>query len=180
MKTYVALLRGINVSGQKAIHMTGLQESCASLGLKDVRTYLQSGNVVFKAGKSDTDKLATAIQAKIAQDFGHEVPVLVMSAHEFNLAANSNPLWQSGSDGKMFHATFLFQTVSNRGFEALKLPALSGEIAVLAGRAILLYCPRGYGTTKLNNNYFERALGVVATTRNWRTVLALQQLCETS
>ena len=77
----------------------------------------------------------------------------------------------------MFHATFLFQPVLKRSFEALKLPLAPGESAVLAGQVVLLHCPHGYGRTKLNNGYFEKVLGVAATTRNWRTVLALQQLC---
>lgn len=180
MTTYIALLRGINVSGQKTIRMAELQESCASLGLKDVRSYLQSGNLVFDSGRSDAAKLAGAIQARIAQDFEHEVPVLVMPADELDRLANSNPLRpESGADERLFHATFLFQPVARDSFEALRLPAASGEAAVLVGQAILLHCPHGYGRTKLNNGYFERALGVSATTRNWRTVLALHQLCET-
>jgi uncharacterized protein (DUF1697 family) len=177
MKTYVALLRGINVSGHNAIRMPELQASFSGLGFADVRTYLQSGNVVFSAGKSNESKLAAAIQARIKQDFGLEVPVLVMSANELEQVANANPLWpKAGGDEKLFHSTFLAEPVSPDRFEALKLPAAAGERAVLVGRAVLLHCPHGYGKTKLNNSYFERALGVTATTRNWRTVLALQQL----
>lgn len=178
MATYVALLRGINVSGKNSIRMPALEESFAGLGFADVRTYLQSGNVVFRAGQSDEGALAATIHARIAEDFGHAVPVLVMSAKELGLIADSNPLWpKSGGDEKLFHCTFLFQPVSARCFQALKLPAADGERAVLVGKVILLHCPHGYGRTKLNNNFFERALGVPASTRNWRTVLALQELC---
>ncbi len=180
MATYLALLRGINVSGQNTMRMPELQDSCASLGLGDVRTYLQSGNVIFSARRSAASRLATAIQAKILRDFGYEVPVLVMPRAELDLLVNSNPLRpQSGAEEKTFHATFLFAPVAQSGFQALELPAAAGETALLLGRTVLLHCPHGYGRTKLNNGYFERALGVVATTRNWRTVRALQQLCET-
>ncbi|MFA6901708.1 MAG: DUF1697 domain-containing protein [Gallionellaceae bacterium] len=178
MTTCIALLRGINVSGQKAIRMAGLQASLSALGLADVRTYLQSGNVVFRAEKADAGRLAAAIRARIAQDFGHEVAVLVMTAAQLDQIANANPLWpKDGGDEKLFYCTFLFEPVAASRFKALQLPAAEGEQALLAGNAVLLHCPHGYGKTKLNNNYFERALGVAATTRNWRTVLALQALC---
>jgi uncharacterized protein (DUF1697 family) len=178
MTTYVALLRGINVSGQNSIRMPELQDSFSDLGFAGVRTYLQSGNVVFRAAQSDTITLAAAIKARVTQDFGHVVAVLVMSAKDLNLVASSNPLWpKSGGEEQLFHCTFLFHPVSQSSFQALKLRAASGERAVLVGRAVLLHCPHGYGKTKLNNSFFERALGVFATTRNWRTVLALQELC---
>ena len=178
MQTYVALLRGINVSGQNAIRMPELRLLCARLGLEDARTYLHSGNVVFRAARSNARTLAGAIKAGIAQDFGHAVAVLVLARQELDSVANANPLRaRADADEKLFHATFLFDAVSPADFAALQLPAAAGEAARLLGRAVLLYCPHGYGTTKLNNAYFETALGVTATTRNWRTVRALQQLC---
>jgi uncharacterized protein (DUF1697 family) len=82
-----------------------------------------------------------------------------------------------GTDETLFHATFLFRPVSKAAFLKLKLPAQPGEQAVWGERAIYLFRPNGYGRTKLNNNFFEKAAGVLATTRNWRTLLALQTLC---
>ncbi len=181
LTTCLALLRGINVVGKNAIRMAELQALCASLSLQEVRTYLQSGNIVFKTSRPDTARLASAIQTRVAQDFGHDVPILVMSAQALDAVANSNSLGpKKGADETLFHCTFLFQPVPEREFRALKLPTLEGEAAALAGTVVLLHCPHGYGKTKLNNSYFERALGVTATTRNWRTVLALQQLCHAS
>lgn len=178
MATYVALLRGINVSGKNAIRMPELQDSFSGLGFTDVRTYLQSGNVVFRTDKkSDKVKLAALIAARIKQGFGHTVSVIVISEKELEHVIDSNPLGpKAGGDEKLFHSTFLAEPVSAARFKALKLPAVEGERAVLVGKAVLLHCPHGYGNTKLNNSYFERALGVTATTRNWRTVLALQKL----
>jgi len=184
MTTYVALLRGINVSGKNSIRMPALQNSISGLGFRDVQTYLQSGNIVFRTDPSDEATLAASIKTRIEQDFGHEVPVLVLSAKELDWIesptriANSNPFWpQTGGEEKLFHCTFLFQPVAPAIFQTLKLPAAAGERAVFVGSAVLLHCPHGYGKTKLNNSFFERALGVPATTRNWRTVLALQALC---
>ena len=82
-----------------------------------------------------------------------------------------------GTDETLFHATFLFRPVSKAAFLKLKLPAQPGKQAVWGERAIYLFRPNGYGRTKLNNNFFEKAAGVLATTRNWRTLLALQTLC---
>ncbi|MDO8294241.1 MAG: DUF1697 domain-containing protein [Gallionella sp.] len=176
--TYIAQLRGINVSGKNPIRMPALRDSLSRLGFQDVQTYLQSGNIVFRTDQTDVATLAAKIKARITQDTGHDIPVLVISAKDLALIANSNPLWpKSGGEETLFHCTFLFQPVSPGIFQALKLPAANGERAVLVGSAVLLHCPHGYGKTKLNNSFFERALGVPATTRNWRTVLALQALC---
>lgn len=178
MATYVALLRGVNVSGQKAIPMAELRTSCEAVGLGHVRTYLQSGNIVFSAERTEPRKLAAALKTRIAEAFQHDVEVLVLPKKELNRVAGSNLLRKrfKGED-KLFHATFLFQPVSQDRFRKLTLPAQPGEEAVLSGQAVLLYCPHGYGRTKLNNTFFEKAFGVLATTRNWRTVLALEDLC---
>lgn len=181
MPTYVALLRGINVSGKNPIRMSALQDSLTDLGLEDVRTYLQSGNVVFRDKSADKGKLAASIEARITCDFGHKVPVRVIPESDLEVITDSNPLWpESGGDEKLFHCTFLFEELPEKRFEALKLPAAEGEQAVMLKGAVLLHCPHGYGRTKLNNTYFERALKVQATTRNWRSVLALLDLCKAS
>jgi uncharacterized protein (DUF1697 family) len=175
---YIALLRGINVSGQKTIRMAELKESFAALGHRDIRNYLQSGNIVFDAARNDTRKIGASIRARVAKDFGHDVDVLVVAAREFDRIASSNPLIESTArDETLFHCTFLFEPVSATDFAGLDLPARVGERAVLSGSVIYLHCPHGYGRTKLNNGYFERALQVPATTRNWRTVRALHAMC---
>lgn len=178
MTTFIALLRGINVSGRKPIRMADLVKRFEALGFEEVRTYLQSGNVVFSSRRTDAKKLASEIKASIAEAFGHDVDVLVLSAKEIDRIAGANPFFPKlGTEERLFHATFLFKPVSKSDFEKLTLPAQGKEQAVLAGPVILLYCPHGYGRTKLNNGFFEKKLGVPATTRNWRTVLALQALC---
>ena len=177
MTTYLALLRGINVSGQNLMPMAKLQQSLSGLGFEKIKTYLQSGNVIFDAKKSAETSLAEVITNRIKQDFGYDVPVLVLTHAALTKIAHANPLWPTvGGDEKLFHCTFLFQAVTPQTFQSLTLPAAEGERAVLVGQTVLLHCPHGYGKTKLNNNYFERTLKVPATTRNWRTVLQLQVL----
>jgi len=159
--------------------MVDLQESCVALGLQNVRTYLQSGNLVFDTNQTDTRKLASMLTAMIAKKFKHDVGVLVLSARTLNRIAATNPLRPPsfGDAQTSFHATFLFERIPAYRFSKLTLPAQPNEKAALVGQVILLHCPNGYGKTKLNNYFFERALGVVATTRNWRTVVALRDLC---
>jgi uncharacterized protein (DUF1697 family) len=177
MTTYLALLRGVNVSGT-SLRMAELKKSLSDLGLENVQTYLQSGNVIFKS-KTAQAKLAGQIEARIKKDFGLGISVLVLSAKEIDAIVTKNPLWpESGGEGSHFHATFLFDPVTKKTFDALTLPAADGEKAVLAKGAVLLHCPHGYGRTKLNNTYFEKSLGVKATTRNWKSVLALRELCQ--
>jgi uncharacterized protein (DUF1697 family) len=189
------------VSGQNRVPMADLRASMAAAGNCDVQTYLQSGNIVFDAGpdagpdpdaEADADAgagrqaaaaqgLATAVHQLIEREFGCDVKVLVLTAAELAQVAVANPFVPAAGatlDEKRLYATFLEEPVPEADFAGLTLPAQPGEQAMLAadGRVIYLNLPHGYGRTKLNNGYFERHLGVAATTRNWRTVLALANM----
>jgi uncharacterized protein (DUF1697 family) len=158
--------------------MAALRGSLAAAGLRDVQTYLQSGNVVFEADEKGAEVVAAAIQARIAADFGHQVEVLVLPCATVAQVASSNPFASRVDlDERWFHATFLLRPVSEAAFAALTLPAGPGELAVLSEGVVFLSMPNGYGRSKLVNSYFERALHTTATTRNWRTVLALAGMC---
>jgi len=176
MTTFVALLRAVNVSGQNKIPMAELRRGLGGLGLTAVETHLQSGNVVFDARGDDSAEQAAAIHGLIEREFGHDVRVLVLTAAELAHIAAANPFLAGGADEKYLHVTLLFAPADADGFAGLDLPAQEGERAERAGAVIYLYLPHGYGRTKLNNAYFERALGTPATTRNWRTVLALVEV----
>ena len=180
MTTFVALLRAVNVSGQNKISMAELRRGLGGLGLTAVETHLQSGNVVFDARGDDSAEQAAAIHGLIEREFGYDVDVLILTAANLAHIAAVNPLLADRADEKFLHATFLDVPVPEAAFGGLNLPAQPGEQAVLAagdatpaGRVVYLHLPHGYGRTKLNNAYFERALKTSATTRNWRTVLAL-------
>ena len=183
MTTFVALLRAVNVSGQNRIPMAELRRALGGLGLTGVETYVQSGNLVFDAQADDPAEQAAAIHGLIERELGHDVRVLVLTAAELARVAAGNPFLAGGADEKYLHVTFLDGPVPEAAIGGLDLPAQPGEQAVLApgdatpaGRVLYLYLPHGYGRTKLNNAYFERALGTPATTRNWRTVLALVEM----
>jgi len=175
--TYVALLRGVNVSGQRAVPMAKLREALAAIGLLDVRTYLQSGNVVFRAANGSPEALSGAIHATIEREFGHDVDVLVLRADEFARIAGSNALLaEQDVDAAMLHVTFLFGPKDAGRIAGLTPPAAAGERVEPGDGVLYLYLPHGYGRTKLSGAYFERALQTRTTTRNWRTVTALAEM----
>ena len=178
MTIFVALLRAVNVSGQNKIPMAELRRTLRGLGLTGVETYLQSGNVVFDADADGDDAAehAAAIHGLIEREFGHDVRVLVLTAAELAQIAAANPFLASGADEKHLHVTFLCAPADADGFAGRELPAQEGERAERAGPVIYLHLPHGYGRTKLNNSFFERALKTPATTRNWRTVCALAEM----
>ncbi len=173
MDSYVSLLRGINVSGHRKIRMPELKALYESLKFDNVQTYLQSGNVVFK---SEVKPQAKAIESAITRAFDYGVSVLVISGSSFQTIARSSPfLGKSGIDPKHLHLTFLFQALSD-SLSNDALPTAENEKAVHLLGHYYLYCPNGYGRTKINNTYFERTLKMPTTTRNWNSVTALDRM----
>jgi uncharacterized protein (DUF1697 family) len=170
MALHVAMLRGINVAGHRPLPMADLRRLCESLGLVGPRTYLQSGNVVF--GARSSAGLGTRIAAAIGKKTGLDVAVLVLGAGAFARVLDANPLVGApGVDEQYLHATFLGEEAGpDPGGDH---PTAAGERVELRGTVAYLYCPNGYGNTRLGNAYFERRFRCRATTRNWRTLRAL-------
>jgi uncharacterized protein (DUF1697 family) len=178
MPTYVAMFRGINVGSDKIVKMERLRASFEALGFDSVRTYVQSGNVVFKSEQNSPARLSKKIEEKIQRDFGFSVPVLVKTSKEIEQIVSDNPLVkEKGIDHSKLHVTFLSDAPPKAAVEALEPLARGSERFRISNREIYLCCPDGYGRTKLSNNAIEKKLSVVATTRNWRTVNALLEMC---
>lgn len=179
MKTYISILRGINVSGQKMIKMSALREMNENLGFSNVRTYIQSGNVVFETRLHDPGDLAKVISAAILKTFGFEVPVIVLEQDELAAVSEKNLFVnQRQEDISKLHVTFLAEPASDGQRANFDHDLYLPDEFYLDGKAIYLFCPNGYGNTKLNNNFFEKKMKVQATTRNWKTVLELVKLSE--
>ncbi len=181
MSIYVALLRGINVSGQRKVPMARLRALCEGLGYTEVTTYLQSGNVVFQAPRRPTTVLASAIEERIAAELGFDVPVLVRTKEALHAVATTNPLLDGGVDAASLHVVFLEGRPSPTALAALDALAaepFAPDRFVASGSEIYLSCPNGYGRTKLTNAFFERRLDTHATTRNWKTVTNLVGLTQ--
>ncbi len=153
--------------------MADLKGLFERLGFSGVQTYLQSGNVVF-SGSASSNGHAGMIEKAIHEDFGHEVSVFVFQKSGFLKVAESNPLLEEdGVDVGCLHVTFLHEAIAAR-----EIPLQEGEMAVLSLGHYFLYCPNGYGRTKITNSYFERVLKQSVTTRNWKTVQALKRMLE--
>ncbi|NJN84167.1 MAG: DUF1697 domain-containing protein [Caldilineaceae bacterium] len=177
MPTYVSLLRGINISGQKSMRMAELRELYKSLGFANIQSYLQSGNVLFQSDQEDGAELGRDIEAAIAERFGFEVSVLIRTPAEFEQVVENNPfLTTRNEDPTRLYVTFLAETPTESALAQANLPDHKPDEFVVAGQEIYIFCPNGYGRTKLSNTFFERKLKIRATTRNWKTVTALHDL----
>lgn len=168
--TYVALLRGINLGARNKVAMVDLKALFAALGAEDVVTYVQSGNVVFAAAGD----LAEAAERRIRSDLGLDVKVLTRTAKELARVEARNPF--AGRDAKSLHVTFLADKPDRARARGLDPKRFEPDEFRVVGREVYLHCPNGYGRSKLTNAYFEKELGVAATTRNWRTVTSLAGL----
>jgi uncharacterized protein (DUF1697 family) len=176
MTRYAALLRAINLGSRARVSMPGLRALVEGLGHDDVATYLQSGNVVFSAAGGNSARIAAGIRARIAEELDLDVAVLVRSAADLARVAKGNPFADRERSGDELHVTFLEDQPDAAKAAALAAPANEPAEFALEGREVYLFCPDGYGRTKLNNALFEKRLGVAATTRNWRTVRALADM----
>lgn len=177
MNTYVALLRGINVSGQKKIKMADLRAHLKTLPFQDIQTYIQSGNIVFEAESMSKQELASLIEQNIMQNYGFEVPVMIKTPKELENTLENNPFLKDPSkDSKRFYVTFLAQTPIAGLAKKLEEVDYSPEEYVLQKDLIYFFSPQGYGRAKMNNNFFEKKLKVAATTRNWRTIHKLLEM----
>ncbi|CAM4277574.1 DUF1697 domain-containing protein [Cytophagaceae bacterium 50C-KIRBA] len=177
MTTYIALLRGINVSGQKMIKMVELKAMFESLGFEAVQTYIQSGNVIFQDQRFSEKELIEKIQSAILERFGFEVDVQVFDAQVWNQIVAKNPfLALENLDEAKLYVSLLATVPLSENVEKLSSFVFQEETYQLIGQAVYLYVPKGYGNAKLSNNFLENKLKVSATTRNWKTMLTLSDM----
>jgi uncharacterized protein (DUF1697 family) len=176
LNKYIALLRGINVSGQKKIKMTELKLLFEHLGFEKVETYIQSGNVVFAASKIDPTVIVKKISSGIKKEFGFDVQIMVINDGEIKRTIKNNPFIKSKKDVDKLYVTFLSDVPFEENIKKLKLVDYNPEEYFIDGKKIYLYVPSGYGKAKLNNNFFENKLKVSGSTRNWKTIIKLNEM----
>lgn len=177
-ETYVALLRGINVGGKSKLPMSDLRDMFADAGCREVRTYIQSGNVIFQADRGVIDSLPDAISAEIAARFGYRVPVVTRTVEQMDDIIRHNPFIAQGVPEDELHILFLAERPSASKIDSLDRDRSPPDTFVVRGQEVFLRLPNGAGRTKLTNDYFERKLGTASTARNWRTVTKLRALME--
>jgi uncharacterized protein (DUF1697 family) len=166
------LLRGINLGARNKVSMADLKELVAALNAQDVETYLRSGNVVFSSTASPA-QLATEIEKRISRDLGLDVSVLLRSKSELEKVVAGNPF---AGDVTKLHVTFLAEAPKRSLVGTIDAERFAPDELRVFRREVYLHCPNGYGRSKLSNAFFEKRLGVAATTRNWRTVTELARL----
>lgn len=175
MLTWIALLRGINVGGKNILPMKELVLLLLELGFEDVRTYIQSGNVIFRSTgelKHDiTDRIATAIEKR----YGFRIQILLISAADFRQAIEENPFPGAIDHPQTLHFFFLAQTPDTPNQAALNDLKLANEKFVLTQRMFYLHAPQGIGRSKLAKRV-EKLLGVAVTARNWQTVCKVAEM----
>jgi uncharacterized protein (DUF1697 family) len=176
--TYIALLRGVNVGGV-VVKMEPLREVFEKLGFKNVRSYVQSGNLLFEAGKASPDSLAAKIRGAVKAAFGREFPVMVLEGAQLKSVAAKNP-FAKGADPKSLYVSFLSGKPSKEGLERFAARKAAADDWRVVGQAVYLRIPAGYGKTKLDNNSLERCTGLEATTRNWNTVQTLIEMAQSA
>ncbi|HEX3540665.1 MAG TPA: DUF1697 domain-containing protein [Acidimicrobiales bacterium] len=179
-EVYVAMLRAVNVGG-RSVAMKELRGIFEALPARDVSTYVQSGNVVFRADRGDPATVAGAAERLIAAHLGLRVAVIVRTADELARVIGDNPYFRTGADETRLHGTLLATLPEAARVAALAAaaPDSGHDEFQIVGRTVYVHAPDGYGRTKLNNAFFERKLGVVATTRNWRSLTTLSTMART-
>ncbi len=194
MKTYISILRGINVGGQKKILMADLKKLYESLNFLNVKTYIQSGNVIFDYQETENlnenkvilqeiqqnipQQIADKIANKITEQYGFQVPIIIRDVEEIESCIKNNPFIGKYADFDKFHVSFLSQTPTESNIDKLKEGYFGDDEYLILGKEVYLYCPNGYGITKLSNNFLENKLKVIATTRNWKTVNELLRIAK--
>ena len=177
MNTWIALFRGINVGGNKLLPMKQLAALLEKARCRDVKTYIQSGNVAFRSPMTDAARMATRIQNAVSAARGFEPRVLVLDRTELQRAMEANPFRDAIADPKSLHLFFLAELPKNPDIESLNGIKAKSESFALKGRIFYLHTPERFGTSKLAERA-ERYLGVDATARNWRTVSAVFDLAK--
>ncbi|MCC6158160.1 MAG: DUF1697 domain-containing protein [Deltaproteobacteria bacterium] len=175
VETYVALLRGINVGGKNVLPMKELARLFADAGAADVRTYIQSGNVVFRAGAKVVATLASRVGDAIRREFGFDSPVILRSADELRLALERNPF--ANEDSERLHFMFMRDEPAPERVAKLDPHRSPPDRFAVRGREVYLHLPGGAGKSKPTNAYFDATLATIGTIRNMRTVIALIAMC---
>jgi uncharacterized protein (DUF1697 family) len=176
MKTYIALLKGINVGGHKKVPMADLRELLTKSGFENVQTYIQSGNVILQSSKSDISVIENNIQESIMDHFGFEISVLVKTRSDLKRIFNDSPFSEEKKKASYF--ILLRNTPEDDLVKVASEKVYEGEEYKILKDCIYFFCEKGFGQAKFNANFFERKLKTFVTARNYNTMVKLLSLSE--
>ncbi|MCB9309148.1 MAG: DUF1697 domain-containing protein [Lewinellaceae bacterium] len=171
---YVVLLRGINVGGKRIIKMDALRAMMDDLNFKNVKTYIQSGNIIFESDETDLQKITKTIETTLKDTFGFDVHVLVIESTRFHQMVDGNPYYSSTVDIKKLHGTIVEGNIENPNL--LNDIETKGDEYVIGNGILYIQCAGDYHTSPLSNNILEKKLKLTCTTRNWKTMLAIKDM----
>ena len=175
MKTFICFLRGINVGGKRSIKMDQLKEWFNQLGAVNTASYIQSGNIIYHAKKAISVKV---IAASIEKNTGFQVPIIQFTLAEFETIIQNNPFIKQKMDEAFFHICFLSAFPESNKMDLLKKKFAVTEVFEIKENAIYQFCPNGYSQSKLTNSLIDKSVGLVSTTRNWKTCLSILEIAK--
>lgn len=179
MKTHLALLRGINVSGHNMIKMEALKTCLEAIGFQNVQTYIQSGNVFVDSEEENPAAIGFKIKQEIFKVFGHDVPVVVISKLDLEACfVNNLFLKETEVDLKKLYVAFVSKELQKENINDLKISQFKPDEAFIDSNRIFIKYAVGAGKTRLDQKYIEKKLNLTATIRNWNTVTQLLKLFE--
>jgi len=174
MTAVIAMLRAVNLGSHNRVRMDALCALCSALKLRDPRTYVQSGNVVFETSERDIAKVARRIEDAMERDFGFRTDVIVRTADEMRDVVARNPFEKRrGLDGKRLLVFFFGKEPGAEAREKIRSIKVNGEELHMDGRELYIYFPDGQGRSKVSTAAIERMLKVAGTGRNWNSVTKL-------
>jgi uncharacterized protein (DUF1697 family) len=176
--THLALLRGINVGGKNRLPMKDLAALFVAAGCTDVRTYIQSGNVIFAATPAVSARVDALVTEQITARFGYRTPVVLRTVERLRDVVSHNPFLEAGVAEDKLHVLFLADEPGPDRVAALDPGRSPPDAFIVRGREVFLHLPEGVADSKLTNAYFDSKLATVSTGRNWRTVTTLLRLME--
>ena len=175
---YIALLKGINVGGHKKVPMADLRELLTKSGFENVKTYIQSGNVILQSSEKRIQKIEEIIKKAILDHFGFEVSVLVKTRQDLQHIFNNSPFTEEKKQASYF--MMLHDIPDENLIKETSEKVYEGEEYQIINDCIYYYSAKGFGQSKFNANYFERKLKTFATARNYNTMVKLLSLLEDS
>lgn len=173
MNKKLAILRGVNVGGKRKVLMSDLKFLCETLNWKNVKTYIQSGNIVFNSGKT-TFELEDELEEAITKTFGFDVPVIIRNSKELQASIDKNP-FLNGAEITQLYLTFLKRKPTKEDKQKILPHNYESDKFEINGKDVFIFCSGKYHQSKLTNNFFEKKLNTEATTRNWKTILKLSE-----
>ena len=179
MAQHILLLRGINLAGRNRVAMPALRDVLAEAGFGEVRTYLQSGNVVLSS-TANADAVVRKVKRLIAKEFGLDIAVVTRTRSQLAQVVKRNPLGKVATSPKLYQVSFLDAKPSRDVIQRVEETAAPNEQVVAIGREIYAWHPDGVGRSPLWTLLAGQRLGVTATARNWTTVTSLLTLADES